>query len=165
MKSTFKFNQLCNWIMIILKWYWQVVPDDSGGLLFALRSSFWSTELLKLVCWELIECRPAIFSLCLALWQASLSSAHWDRSMHNKVLQYPIKEWGIRHLTSLGYVCNHNDHLICHIWILFSSFVGNWCGSSRGAVSWLGRTKGMGLWSSFTLACSPSTMDFPGSFC
>lgn len=48
MRMSFKFNQLCNWIMIIQKWYCPLMLDDSGGLLSALRSSFWSTELLRL---------------------------------------------------------------------------------------------------------------------
>lgn len=55
MTMSFKFNQLCNWIMIILKWYCQVPPDDSAALLSALRSSFWFSELLEFVCCDLME--------------------------------------------------------------------------------------------------------------
>lgn len=55
MTMSFKFNQLCNWIMIILKWYCQVQPDDSAALLSALRSSFWFSELLEFVCCDLTE--------------------------------------------------------------------------------------------------------------
>lgn len=55
MTMSFKFNQLCNWIMIILKWYCQVPPDDSTALLSALRSSFWFSELLEFVCCDLME--------------------------------------------------------------------------------------------------------------
>lgn len=55
MTMSLKFNQLCNWIMIILKWYCQVQPDDSAVLLSALRSSFWFSELLEFFCCDLTD--------------------------------------------------------------------------------------------------------------
>lgn len=71
------FNQLCNWIMIMLKWLCQVTPGESGGWLSVLWASVWSSELLRLVCCELMEghCPLTSFDVPHTLRQIALSSA------------------------------------------------------------------------------------------